>query len=662
MAVLTVGSGLQFQTVKAAVDASHDGDTIYVQAGTYLNDFSIIKTKISIVGVGGMANFVATVSPTNGKAILTVNTDVTLDHVELQGAKVHDLNGAGVRYQGGNLTITNSYIHDNQNGILGGSGVDGTGTVTIDHTEFGHNGAGGGGYSHNIYIGTIDTFTFTNSYTHDAVVGHELKSRAANTIITNDRIYDLNGNASYNIDLPNGGNAIIENNIIQQGPNSPNYTLINYGGNLTKVVPWLNSSLLVEDNTLINQIHKKSVAGVMNRLAITAQLVDNHYFGLDAAQIAVGNNVRSGDQSLASMPALDTSHPWADSPWDHIVWGGIGDDVVHGTAARDMLVGGTGRDTFIVRDGGGSDTIADFRPGSVLNEVVRFEGYGFSKFSGVKAAMTQHGSDVALDLGNGDVLTFQNTHIGDFTANDFTFHGLNDPPLASPVAVQPFALPNGGAFTSNIKGDSKANLLTGTDGNDRINGSYGADTMKGGAGDDQYFVDNSGDHVVENPGEGIDLVTCDIASYTLTANVENLNLRGASDHKATGNALGNIIRASSANDTIGGAGGNDMIYAGVGADVLTGGAGNDMFIFTKLGARSTIADFHIGQDLLDLRPLLPHYNGSDPLADGVLAISANGPHGTLISADPTLSGTMHDLVALQGVTPDMLHMAYDLIW
>ena len=108
------------------------------------------------------------------------------------------------------------------------------------------------------------------------------------------------------------------------------------------------------------------------------------------------------------MPALDTSHPWADSPWDNIVWGGIGDDIVHGTAARDLLVGGAGRDTFIVRDGGGSDTIADFRPGSVLNEVVRFEGYGFSTFSGVTAAMTQHGSDVVLNLGNGDALTFQN--------------------------------------------------------------------------------------------------------------------------------------------------------------------------------------------------------------------------------------------------------------
>ena len=50
MAALTVGSGMQFSTIKAAVAASHDGDTIYVQAGTYVNDFALITTDINLVG------------------------------------------------------------------------------------------------------------------------------------------------------------------------------------------------------------------------------------------------------------------------------------------------------------------------------------------------------------------------------------------------------------------------------------------------------------------------------------------------------------------------------------------------------------------------------------------------------------------------------------
>ena len=73
-----------------------------------------------------------------------------------------------------------------------------------------------------------------SSYFHDANVGHQIKSRALNTIVKNSRIYDRNSTASYSIDLPNGGNAAIQNNEIEQGPNSQNFVIISYGeeGNL----------------------------------------------------------------------------------------------------------------------------------------------------------------------------------------------------------------------------------------------------------------------------------------------------------------------------------------------------------------------------------------------------------------------------------------------
>jgi hypothetical protein len=220
MAILTVGSNQQYSTLSSAIAASHNGDTIYVQHGTYTNDFSIINTNVNIVGVGGMVQLVATASPPNGKAILTTSSDVTIDHVEFSGAVVPDANGAGIRYQNGHLTITNSYFHDNQMGLLA-AGVT-TGSVTVDHSEFGHNiVADGSALGHNLYIGgPLGNFKVTNSYFHDAVEGHELKSRALNSDIENNRIFDNNSTASYSIDLPNGGNAIVKNNIIQQSPNS----------------------------------------------------------------------------------------------------------------------------------------------------------------------------------------------------------------------------------------------------------------------------------------------------------------------------------------------------------------------------------------------------------------------------------------------------------
>src|SRR4051795_12123504 len=103
MSILTVGAGKQFSSISAAIAASHDGDTIQVQAGTYTNDFATITTKISLVGVGGMVKMVATVPPPNGKAILVTQNSVSIDHFEFTGAKVADENGAGIRQEAGNL-------------------------------------------------------------------------------------------------------------------------------------------------------------------------------------------------------------------------------------------------------------------------------------------------------------------------------------------------------------------------------------------------------------------------------------------------------------------------------------------------------------------------------------------------------------------------------
>jgi len=184
---LNVGAGKEYSRISDAVAASHDGDTLQVQAGTYLNDFTTINTKITIEGVGGMVHLLATQPPPDGKAILTTNTDVTLDHLEFSGAQVPDMNGAGVRYQGGNLTITNSYFHDNQDGLLAGAVL--AGSITIRTSEFAHNGAGDGS-THNLYVGDVGSLVIDRSYFHDAVVGHEIKSRAERTTITNSRIQD----------------------------------------------------------------------------------------------------------------------------------------------------------------------------------------------------------------------------------------------------------------------------------------------------------------------------------------------------------------------------------------------------------------------------------------------------------------------------------------
>ncbi len=124
------------------------------------------------------------------------------------------------------MTLDNVVLHGNQNGILGAP--DPNGSIAIENSNIYDNGTSAGN-THNIYIGDIAQFTMTGSYVHDANVGHEVKSRAENNTITNNVIADNTGTSSYSIDLPNGGNATITGNVIQQGSNNQNHVINSYG-------------------------------------------------------------------------------------------------------------------------------------------------------------------------------------------------------------------------------------------------------------------------------------------------------------------------------------------------------------------------------------------------------------------------------------------------
>jgi len=245
-----------------------------------------------------MVDMLATVPPPNGKAILTTNTDVTIDHFEFSGAQVADQNGAGSRYQGGNPTITNSFFHDNLDGLL--TNPDPAGIITIRNSELAHNGAGDG-RSHNLYVNDLARLTIADSYFHDAVVGHEIKSRARITEINGTRIAEgPDGTASYSVDLPNGGVATISNNIIEQGPNSQNPAIIHFGGEPYGF--WDNSSLPISNNTIVNDLGSGSARLLLNQTGVTAQISDNIVYGLTDGQIAAGPASISGIVHAAVAP------------------------------------------------------------------------------------------------------------------------------------------------------------------------------------------------------------------------------------------------------------------------------------------------------------------------------------------------------------------------
>ncbi len=297
MTTLNVGVGQKYTSINSAVSAAAAGDTVQIQAGTYLNDFTTITKAITLTAVDGPVVMSATTSPPNGKAILTIDASATVDGITFTGASVGDLNGAGIRYEAGDLVVRNCVFYDNQDGILGNAVAGGT--ILIDKSEFSHNGAGDG-RSHNIYIGQIAKLTIQNSYFHDAIVGHEIKSRADTTIIQNNRIFDNGGSASYPIDLPNGGVAVVQNNIIEKGANAQNMWTIHYGGEAT---PNAGSNLLVTNNTIVND---KSGGGLIaNQSGQPVVVSNNSLFGYGAAPVNSVPVTMTGNTTLASRPTLD---------------------------------------------------------------------------------------------------------------------------------------------------------------------------------------------------------------------------------------------------------------------------------------------------------------------------------------------------------------------
>lgn len=227
--VRQVGPGKPYATPCAAVAAAVDGDTIEIDPlGNYSGDVCAWTTNnLTLRGVGGRAKIDAAGNSSQGKAIWVIGgSNTVVENIEFTNAHVIDRNGAGIRQEGRNLTVRNCYFHHNDEGIL--SGGDLSSEILIEFSEFAYNGYGDG-YSHNLYINHVAKLTFRFNYSHHANVGHLLKSRAAQNYILYNRLSDEStGTASYEVDLPNGGTSYIVGNLIEQGPQTGNSTIVAY--------------------------------------------------------------------------------------------------------------------------------------------------------------------------------------------------------------------------------------------------------------------------------------------------------------------------------------------------------------------------------------------------------------------------------------------------
>ena len=116
-ATLRVGAEQPYKLPSEAIARAHDGDTVAIEPGTYIDCAVVRQSDITIEGTGPGA--VMTDKTCRGKAILITNgNNITIRNLTLQRARVPDQNGAGIRGQGGNLTVVNTrFLHD-EDGML----------------------------------------------------------------------------------------------------------------------------------------------------------------------------------------------------------------------------------------------------------------------------------------------------------------------------------------------------------------------------------------------------------------------------------------------------------------------------------------------------------------------------------------------------------------
>jgi hypothetical protein len=305
-ATRSVGAGQAYATPCKAFAAAAAGDLIEIQAGTYTGDVcTIAQSNLTVRGVNGRPKINAGGKSAGGKAIWVVGgNNITIDNVEMYGAKVADKNGAALRLEGTNFTLRNSFLHDNENGIL--SGVNTASTIVLENNEFGHNGYGDG-YSHNVYIGKAGKLTFRYNYSHDAHVGHNLKTRALYNTIAYNRFSSLRagetgstaaGKPSYEIDVPNGGTTFIIGNVIMQPVAGNNANIVAYG---EEGVAGYATDLYVVNNTFINDESSRGTFVMVGSGVTTPVKLTNNLFSGYGAQITQASALKLTNYQALSV-------------------------------------------------------------------------------------------------------------------------------------------------------------------------------------------------------------------------------------------------------------------------------------------------------------------------------------------------------------------------
>jgi hypothetical protein len=218
--ILEVGPGMAFALPSDAARAARAGDIIRIAAGTYSDCARWDADDLTIEGLGDGATITDKVCDDKG-LFITRGRNITIRNITFLAARASSHNGSGIRAEGAVLLVENSRFLGNEDGILAGDNP--SSSITIRNSIFKGNGNCIAACAHGIYANHIALLRVENSQFEEQHVGHHIKSRAARTEVINNSVHDgPSGTASYLVDLPNGGSALISGNSFEKGPLSDN--------------------------------------------------------------------------------------------------------------------------------------------------------------------------------------------------------------------------------------------------------------------------------------------------------------------------------------------------------------------------------------------------------------------------------------------------------
>ena len=304
----------------------------------------------------------------------------------------------------------------------------------------------------------------------------------------------------------------------------------------------------------------------------------------------------------------------------NLLQGLAGDDTLRGFGGNDTLIGGAGTDTM--QGGTGNDIYYIDSLSDIVTELagegadILYTGFGYTLAAGTSVELlttTDLAGTAAIDLTGNELA---NTLWGNNGANTLTGGGGADTlvgfdgddtyqvssgletivenagqgtdivyasvgyTLTANAHVELLATASiAGTAAINLTGNNLDNTIWGNNGNNTLSGGIGGqDTLVGFLGNDIYLVNNVTETIVENAGEGTDIVYVN-SSYTLSAHasielLSTYDIAGTQNYDMTGNNLDNTIWGNRGNNTLSGGIG--------GQDTLVGFLGNDIYLINNI--------------------------------------------------------------------------------